>query len=39
MIIFDPAPAKEAAHEMFPYVDYVTPNETEQGCVCEPYNR
>jgi ribokinase len=28
-IIFDPAPAKEAAFTMFPYVDYVTPNETE----------
>ena len=29
IIIFDPAPAKDAAYEMFPYSDYVTPNETE----------
>lgn len=28
-IIFDPAPAKYAAFAMFPYTDYVTPNETE----------
>ena len=28
-IIFDPAPAKDIANDMFPYVDYVTPNETE----------
>jgi ribokinase len=28
-IIFDPAPAKDIANDMFGYVDYVTPNETE----------
>ena len=28
-IIFDPAPAKDVAKDMFGYMDYVTPNETE----------
>ena len=28
-VIFDPAPAKDAAFDMFAYADYVTPNETE----------
>ena len=29
IIIFDPAPAKDIANEIFAYADYVTPNETE----------
>ena len=28
-VIFDPAPAKDAAFDMFAYADFVTPNETE----------
>jgi len=29
IVIFDPAPAKKEFLEMLPYVDYLTPNETE----------
>ncbi|HZJ82962.1 MAG TPA: ribokinase [Clostridia bacterium] len=28
-IILDPAPARDLPHEIYPYLDYITPNETE----------